>query len=75
MQQTGKLMMFAGACIFLLGILLWGGGRYLHWFGHLPGDIRVEKENIKFYMPITSMILVSIAGSLVLWAIRKFLQQ
>ena len=73
MQQAGKLIMVAGAIIFLLGILVWKGGNYFQWFGHLPGDIRIEKENVKFYMPLTSMILVSIVGSLVLWIIRKLM--
>jgi hypothetical protein len=71
MQQTAKLIMIAGIVIFVAGLALWGGGKYLHWFGHLPGDIRVEKENFKFYMPVTTMILVSVIVSLILWLIRR----
>ncbi len=74
MQHTAKLMMIAGAAVFILGLLLWFGGKYFHWFGHLPGDIRIERENFKFYMPITTMILVSMAISFVLWVIRRFFQ-
>jgi hypothetical protein len=73
MQQAGKFMVFAGIFIVLFGLLLWSSGKYLQWFGHLPGDIRVEKENVKFYMPITSMILVSVLASFLVWIIRKFI--
>lgn len=38
----------------------------------LPGDIVVEKPNFKFYFPITSMILISVLLSLIMWIIRKF---
>ena len=63
--------MIAGAIIFMAGLILWGGGKHLHWLGHLPGDIRIERDNFKFYMPITTMILVSIVLSLVIWLVRK----
>jgi len=38
----------------------------------LPGDIVIEKPNFKFYFPITSMILLSILLSAIMWIIRKF---
>ncbi|MGB9665422.1 MAG: DUF2905 domain-containing protein [Ignavibacteria bacterium] len=38
----------------------------------LPGDIVVDKPNFKFYFPITSMILLSILLSVIMWVIRKF---
>lgn len=40
----------------------------------LPGDIVVDRPNFKFYFPITSMILLSILLSLILWIFRKFFQ-
>lgn len=75
MQQAGKFLVIAGAIIIVLGLIIWGGGgKYLQWFGHLPGDIRIEKENTRFYMPIVSMLIVSIVLSLVLWIIRRLMQ-
>jgi hypothetical protein len=47
-----------------LGILVWAGG--FSWFGRLPGDIRVERDNVRVYIPVVSMFLVSIAASLLL---------
>ena len=40
-------------------------------FGHLPGDIVVERENFRFYFPVTSMIVVSVVISVILWLLRK----
>ena len=40
-------------------------------FGRLPGDIVIERENFRFYFPITTMILVSLVLSLIFWLFRK----
>ena len=39
--------------------------------GRLPGDIVVERENFRLYLPITTSILVSLAVSLLLWWINR----
>jgi hypothetical protein len=52
------------------GLLLWSGS--LSWFGHLPGDIRIERETVRIYIPITSMVILSVVLSLVLYLIRRF---
>lgn len=72
-QHLGKYLLIIGAVIALLGGLIWLLGDKINWFGNLPGDIRVERENFRFYFPITTMILLSIAISLLLWLIRRFL--
>ena len=46
---TGKILIFVGIAIAALGALIFLAGDKLNWFGRLPGDIRVEKENFKFY--------------------------
>jgi hypothetical protein len=43
----------------------------IHAVVHLPGDIVIEREKFRFYFPITSMILISLVISLVLWLLRK----
>jgi hypothetical protein len=40
-------------------------------FGRLPGDIVIERENFRFYFPVTTMILVSLVLSLIFWLFRK----
>ncbi|MBX0332525.1 DUF2905 domain-containing protein [Pontibacter sp. HSC-14F20] len=72
MQPIGKYIVIAGIAIVVIGLVIWLAGDKLGWFGNLPGDIRVERENFKFYMPITSMILISILLSLLLWLLRRF---
>jgi hypothetical protein len=63
--EPGKILVLLGVATALAGaILLWAPG-LLGWFGHLPGDIRIERENGSFYFPITSMLVVSIVLSLV----------
>lgn len=37
----------------------------------LPGDIVIERENFRFYFPVTTMIVISVVISLVLWLFRK----
>jgi hypothetical protein len=59
-QNTGKYILIAGMCIVLIGAVVYFFGDKLHWIGRLPGDIRVERENARFYFPITTMILFSL---------------
>ena len=54
----------------LVGVLIMAGG--LSWFGRLQGDIRVERPNVRVYVPITSMVLVSVVLSAVMYVVRRF---
>lgn len=72
-QHTGKYILLAGGVIVLVGLLVYFFHDKLHWIGRLPGDIRVERENFRFYFPITTMILLSILVSLLIRLMRKFL--
>ncbi|MFA7474135.1 MAG: DUF2905 domain-containing protein [Spirosomataceae bacterium] len=69
---TGKILIFVGIAIAALGALIFLAGDKLNWFGRLPGDIRVEKENFKFYFPVTSLILISVLLNLLIFLVRKF---
>lgn len=72
MQYLAKILMVAGVIIALAGVILWFFGNKFQWLGNLPGDIKVEKPGFSFYMPITTMILVSVVLSLLLYLWRKF---
>lgn len=68
----GKYLLLAGLILIIAGAAVWflenkAGG----WFGNLPGDIRIVKDNFRFYAPLTSMLLISIVISLLIWLIRK----
>lgn len=72
MQPVGKYVVIVGVIIVIVGLLLWFAGDKLNWFGNLPGDIKVEKKNVRVYAPITTMLLLSALLSLLLWLFRKF---
>lgn len=55
----------------LFGLLVWSGA--LGWFGRLPGDVRVEGERSRVYFPIVSMLVLSVAITLIVSLIRRFL--
>jgi len=71
MTHFGKILVIAGIVLIIIGLILWIGGSRLGWLGHLPGDIRIERENFRFYFPVTTMILISILLSFILWILRK----
>jgi hypothetical protein len=56
--QFGLWIVAAGIVLVVIGLLVWAGG--LSWFGHLPGDIRIERGGTRVFIPITSMLLVSV---------------
>lgn len=70
-SETGKYIIIAGVVIVLLGVIIYFFHDKLSWIGRLPGDIRIEKENFRFYFPITTMILLSVFVSLLIWLWRK----
>jgi hypothetical protein len=72
MQAAGKYIIVVGVLVILVGLILMLFGNKLSWLGHLPGDIKVERENFKFYFPITTMILLSSVISAIVWLVRKF---
>jgi len=68
---TGKYIIIAGAIIIVIGIIIYFFHDKLNWIGRLPGDIRIEKENFRFYFPITTMILLSVVVTVIIWLARK----
>lgn len=72
-SETGKYIMLAGGAIVVIGIIVYFFSDKLHWLGHLPGDIRIERENFRFYFPVTTMIIASVLLSVIIAVVRKFL--
>jgi len=68
-RELGPVLVGIGVVVLVIGLLAWSGG--LSWFGRLPGDIRIEGENLRLYIPWVSMLLVSAVISLVLWFFRR----
>jgi uncharacterized protein HemY len=73
-EHLGRILIFTGIILVIAGIILLFAGNKLGWLGHLPGDIRIVRENFRFYFPITTVIILSIVISVVIYLIRKFFQ-
>ena len=65
-MTTGKLLIAIGVLIALIGVVLTYAPNLFGWFGRLPGDIRIEKENGFFFFPITSMIVISVVVTIII---------
>ena len=68
-RGLGIALAIAGGGLLVIGLLLWSGA--LGWFGRLPGDLRFERDGVRVYVPIVSMIVVSIVLSALLWLLRR----
>lgn len=66
MTSAGNLLMGLGVALLATGAIVRFVPGMLAWFGHLPGDFRIQGERSAVFIPITSMILISIVGSIVL---------
>ncbi|WJW75867.1 DUF2905 domain-containing protein [Thiohalobacter sp. IOR34] len=64
-----RSLIILGALLLLLGILWPWLGRL--GLGRLPGDILIERDGFRFYLPLTSSILVSLVLSLLFWLLRR----
>jgi Protein of unknown function (DUF2905) len=62
--------------LIILGVVLVVAGLLWPWLsrlglGRLPGDIVVERENFRLYIPITTSIVISLVLSLILWLLNR----
>ena len=71
-QEMAKWLILAGVFVVFVGIVIYFFHDKLHWVGRLPGDIRIERENFRFYFPITTMILLSILVTVLIRLLRRF---
>jgi len=69
MDSLGKSLVLFGLVIAAIGAALWifgrGGG------GFLPGDIVIEKKNVRFYFPVVTCLVISLVLSLIAWLTRR----
>jgi len=69
-HNFGKTLIFLGIILTAAGILFMFGAK-IPWFGKLPGDIYIKKENFTFYFPLATSILLSIALSIIMLFIGR----
>jgi hypothetical protein len=69
--RFGWMLVALGLVIAVIGL-----GRIfapsIPWLGRLPGDIRIENENVRFYFPLMTCLVLSALLSLILWIVRLF---
>lgn len=71
-RSVGLLIIALGVGAILLGILVWSGA--LSWFGRLPGDLRSGGGGMRVFVPITSMIIVSVVLTIIINVVGRFLR-
>lgn len=69
MRNVGPVLVVIGLVLVGVGLLAWSGA--LSWFGRLPGDVRITGENTHVYIPITSMLILSVALTVLLSLFRR----
>jgi hypothetical protein len=68
-RLVGLFVIAGGICAILIGFLIYSGG--FNWFGKLPGDIHYESDRVQVYIPLVSMLIVSLALNLIFYLIRR----
>jgi hypothetical protein len=66
----GKILILIGIVLLVAGVFISFAGRYFP-IGRLPGDIVMRKNNVTFYFPLATSILLSVIVSLFLWLLSK----
>ena len=70
-MRGANLLIAIGAGLVVVGVALRYFPGLFSWFGNLPGDIRRETENATIFIPITSMLVVSVVASLILSLVSR----
>ncbi len=67
--SPGPMIMMAGVALVLVGLAVWSGA--FGWFGRLPGDIRIERDSMRIYIPLASMLVISVVLSLLMYLLNR----
>jgi hypothetical protein len=69
-QGLGWALIVLGIVIAVAGVLIVAGGR-IPILGHLPGDIVIQRENVTIFIPLGTMLVVSIVVSVILALVNR----
>jgi len=64
---VGPTLVVVGLLVAAIGALVWLGVP----LGRLPGDIAIERDGFRLYVPITTSVLASLAFMLLSWLMRR----
>ncbi|MFZ4526809.1 MAG: DUF2905 domain-containing protein [Chlorobium sp.] len=78
-SDLGKIVTVAGLVIVFVGLLLMtsdktGFWHWFNWFGKLPFDFKIVKDNFSFYFPMGTSVVLSVLLSLILFLVNKFIR-
>jgi Protein of unknown function (DUF2905) len=65
LEGVGRLLLLGGVILGVLGLVLIFAPN-LPLIGRLPGDIRIETDTVKIYLPFGTMLVVSLILTIVL---------
>ncbi|RMI04977.1 MAG: DUF2905 domain-containing protein [Calditrichaeota bacterium] len=71
MQPFGKLLVFLGGALLLLGLLIMFMDK-LPPIGRLPGDIIIRRKNFTFYFPIMTLLILNLVLWFIIWLVNRF---
>jgi H+/Cl- antiporter ClcA len=73
---VARVLIVVGIIFVVTGLIWLAFPKALSWFGKLPGDINIQNGNTRIFIPVVSMLLVSVALTLVVnvvaWLLRQF---
>jgi len=75
MESFGKILVLMGLALVVIGALVWSLGKTGIPFGHLPGDIRIERKGFSFYFPLATSIALSILLTIIINIIIRILRR
>ncbi|HHX66051.1 MAG TPA: DUF2905 domain-containing protein [Chloroflexi bacterium] len=74
MEGLGRTLLITGGAIVLLGLIFFLAGR-IPFLGRLPGDIRIEGDRVSCFIPLTSMILLSLLLTVIINVILRIMNR
>ena len=69
--SLGRLLIVGGVMLIIIGAVLVAAPK-IPWLGRLPGDIIIHRENVSFYFPITTCLVISVVMSMIFWIFGRF---
>jgi hypothetical protein len=70
MPEVGRWLVVLGLVVAAIGVVLLFADR-LPWLGRLPGDVRIERDNVRFYFPLATSLLISVILTILLNLFRR----
>jgi len=77
--DTAKIVVITGLAIAVFGLFMMASGKtgtwdWFNWFGNLPFDFKIERENFRIYFPLGTSVLLSLLLTLFLYLFNTFIR-